>query len=149
MTFNCTGSNWIGNRYLSVGAHSPCTPLHVIPNHPPALFPGHNWDLLAATESWDFYQIHMGVAPYQPCDSDRLWGASMREQWVNLTRDGHIGGGFTPLPGGADSDAAESDGDYSVGLQTANGVEMRPNFGRDRCQQLLSAGFNKSFWLTN
>ena len=88
-------------------------------------------------------QIHMGVAPYQPCDSDVRWGASMRQQWVNLTRDGHIGGGFVPLQ------RRDTDSDYSVGLQTANGVEMRPNFGRDRCRQLLDAGFNKRFWLTN
>jgi len=43
--------------YLSVGMHSPCNPLHVIPDHPPALFPGHNWDLVSAIESWDFYQV--------------------------------------------------------------------------------------------
>ena len=125
--------------YLSVGVHRPCNPLHVIPTHPPARYAGHNWDLVAAIESWDFYQIHMGVQPYVPCADDRAWGTSMRRQWVNLTRHGRIDA-FTPLNGSAG---------YTVGLQTASGVDMHAGYGQERCTALLSAGFNESFWLTN
>ena len=130
--------------YLSVGMHAPCHPLPVLPGRPPARFSGHNWDLIAAIRSWDFYAIHFGVQPYTPCAADVEWGDMMRRQWVNLTRDGRLAvSDFEPV------DAAGSGGHFRVGLQRSVGTQMVTDYARARCATLSSIGLDKRFWLTN
>lgn len=132
--------------YLSVGTHAPCHPLPVLPGRPPCRYSGHNFDLIAAIRSWSFYAIHFGAQPYAPCPSDARWGDVMRQQWINLTRDGRLGPSFLPA---RSADRGVAAGDYQVGLQTAAGTVMSTNYGRERCAALAAVGIDKRFWLTN
>lgn len=141
--------------YASVGVHSPCNPLPVIPSNPPSKYPGHNWDLVSAIRSWDFYGIHFGSPPYSACKDDADWGDLMRKQWVTLHSSVGAGGiGFPPVNGPllppSATTTSSNEPPYFVGLQHATGVEVATDYKKQRCSAIASRlGLDKRFWLVN
>eukprot|EP00037_Helgoeca_nana_P022696 m.233286 g.233286 ORF g.233286 m.233286 type:complete len:608 (-) comp26086_c0_seq2:501-2324(-) len=132
--------------YASVGVHPPCRPLSVFPvaSAAPARYAGHNWDLIAAAHSWDYYAIHFGADAYTPCENDTEWGDSMRQQWIELATTGKIAG-IPPI-----QKSGSSDGPYSVVLQRHSGPEVAVDYGKQRCAHLAkSLGLDQRFWLVN
>jgi hypothetical protein len=163
---------YTSNVFASVGVHAPTHPLHVIPGHPPSRYPGHNWDLVAAIRSWDFYGIHFGSPVYQHGPEDISWGDLMRKEWIVLHQGGE-GVGFPPVNGtrkksgamgrgapittveggGAAANgggAHSAGGSYFVGLQNGTGVQVAENYSQTRCAALSTRiGLDKRFWLVN
>lgn len=129
-----------GKVWASVGVHRPCHPLLLRAAAAPTIYPGHNWDLIAAIRSWDFYAVHYGTAPpYVPCAADVAWGDRMRRQWFKqLAATGEI----DDWPSAADSPG-------TVGLVGANGTQPVLGYSRTRCAALAELGIDQRYWLVN
>ena len=129
-----------GRVWASVGVHRPCHPLLLRAAAAPTIYPGHNWDLIAAIRSWDFYAIHYGSAPpYVPCPTDAAWGDRMRRQWFEQLA---VTGEITDWPPAADPQRI-------VGLVGANDTRAVPGYGRERCSALAELGIDRRYWLVN
>jgi hypothetical protein len=139
--------------YFSVGMHSPGNKFVLDQEGFPVLkYPGHQWDIIAATRAWGQFSEPPGAPVYKPTASDISWGQQMAAQWFELAKDGKIS---SSAPGAAQMQTIDSapgfPNNINVALQTDKGVEMTLNYKVARCKALAAEplGLGPCFWSVN
>ena len=145
--------------YFSVATHSPANPFplpadgETSPSY--MRYPGHQWDMIAATQAWaQFADAPTGVPAYTPEPSDVGWGGMLLREWLDFVANGQITpGGLPSMNSSFDTvdTAAGFPDSYNVVVQSTSAVSNMPNMNAYRCKALGSPplSLDQRYWSTN
>jgi len=130
-----------GNVYVTVSWQPPAYSFYTLPGNQTLTDPFQLWDWIAATGSWDFFQVlsEAEIGKYSPNGQDVAYGALLRNEYFQFIANGTIAGHKRVND--------NQDGSYSViqlGSEDRNGTANdAANFRKDYCD-LLKTSWSQS-----
>ena len=133
--------------YASLIAHNPGNPLYTHAGGIPALYPGHFWDYILATQAWDFFSSCNGAPLYQATADDVAFGAQLMKQWQNFAKFHDM----DPTVMRPVNDVPHFPDQYLLAYQNNTQPNLIQSYGAANCKAYLDSPLNMGmpFWLTN